>query len=96
MFLVMVHTYPLAPEVNFLDRTKVYTSVHRSAQAASRRLATIIRGRSRLAMSVRCLIGTGNAGVYTIAECDSAGTGGMPMSLLTFRHFYMGERNGRK
>ena len=71
-FTVQITEYRIAPAVDVNDFAAIYQSRHRSPQAAARRLASIIAGRSPLAKQVRACISRDFAGRFLIV--DGAGT----------------------
>lgn len=80
--IVTVSTYSL--EAGFVGKfgATVYTSAHRSAKGASRRLAEIINGKTERAKAVRRALGS-NGGRYSIKTGDS------DRSLMDFRENYL-------
>lgn len=69
-FTVRVHEYSLGSNLAALDEMQVYSSRHRSPQAAYRRLAQIIASRTVLARQVEASIARGKAGKYVIETGD--------------------------
>lgn len=63
--IVTVESYSLESGNVGGDVRPVYTSRHRSAKAAARRLAELINGRTARARATHAGIGTGRGGRYT-------------------------------
>ena len=79
-FTVSVRAYRISPAVDTSRMDGVYTSRHRSAKAAARRLASIISGRSALSVDVKRCIPRDHAGSFSIVCGD-----GTRLALNPFR-----------
>ena len=78
-FTVRIHEYSLELNRVGMDRLQIYSSRHRYARAAARRLATIITGKSALAREIRAC--APRKGLSMLIECGD----GTRLALRPFR-----------
>jgi hypothetical protein len=81
-FKVFITSYSLSVPVGGAERFE-YQSLHATAGAAARRLASIIHGKSALSKKIKACIGCGRSGRYKIVGAD-----GEHRALIPHRRHY--------